>query len=84
MQAIFPDTVDGDLLKLVLLSNGFKILNPSRPFKVCDKCQSVAKVLGVRNNDSGKTVAVAGQALRNGERIIPPSKTKSEQIRPTS
>lgn len=37
MQTIFPDSVDGDLLKLVHLSNGFKVLNPSRPFKVGDK-----------------------------------------------
>ena len=70
MQAIFPEAVDGDLLKLVHLSNSFKILNPSRPFKVGDKCRSVAKILAVTNNDSGKTVTVTGQVLRDGEAII--------------
>ena len=40
MQAMFPDAVDGDLLKIVHLWNGFKILEPLRLFKGDDKCQS--------------------------------------------
>ena len=70
MQAIFPESIDGDLLRLIHLSNGFKILNSARPFKVDDKCQSVAKILAVTNNDSGKTVTVTGQVLRDGEPVI--------------
>ena len=68
MQAI--DVVGGDLLNLVHLSNGFKIVEPSRLFKVSEKCQSVAKVLGVTNSDSGKTLAVTGHVLCDGEPII--------------
>jgi hypothetical protein len=66
MQAIFPESIDGDLLRLVHLSNGFKILNSACPFKVGDKCRSVAKILAVTNSDSGKTVTVTGQVLRDG------------------
>ena len=70
MQAIFPEAVDSDLLKLIHLSNSFKILDPSRPFKVGDKCRSVAKILAVTNNDSGKTVTMTGQVLHDGKAII--------------
>jgi len=70
MQAIFPESIDGDLLKLIHLSNGFKIVNSARPFRVGDKCQSTAKILAVTNNDSGKTVTVTGHLLRDGESII--------------
>ncbi len=55
-------------LRLVHLSNSFKILNSARLFKVGDKCRSVAKI--VTNNDSGKTVTVTGQVLRDGESVI--------------
>ncbi|KAF8287734.1 HSP70-domain-containing protein [Clavulina sp. PMI_390] len=70
MRAIFPDAVDGDLLKLVHLSNAFNILEPSKPFKVGDKCTSEAQILSVANSDSGKTVSVVGKVLRDGVSII--------------
>ena len=68
MQAI--DIVGGDLLNPVHLSNGFKIVEPSHLFTVSKKCQSVAKVLGVTNSDSGKTLAVTGHVLCDGKPII--------------
>ena len=70
MQAIFPESIDGDLLRLVHLSNSFKILNSARLFKVSNKCRSVAKILAITNNDSSKTVTVTGQVLRDGEPVI--------------
>lgn len=69
MKAIFPDSVDGDLLKLVHLSNGFKILDP-RPFKVGDTCTAEAEVLSVTNSDSGKAVTVTGTVLRDRIPVI--------------
>ena len=57
-------------MKLVHLSNGFKVLNSARPFRVGDKCRSAAKILAVTNNDSGKTVTVTGHVLRDGEPVI--------------
>ena len=72
MQAIFPESVDGDLLKLVHLSNGFKVLISACPFpfRVGDKCRSAAKILAVTNNDSVKTVTVTGHVLHNGKPLI--------------
>lgn len=69
MKAIFPDTVDGDLLKLVHLSNGFKVVDP-RPIKAGDSCSAEAEVLSVTNTDSGKAVTVVGTVLRDGEPAI--------------
>ncbi|KAF8299660.1 hypothetical protein DL93DRAFT_2102899 [Clavulina sp. PMI_390] len=66
MRAIFPDAVDGDLLKLVHLSSAFKILEPSKPFKVGDKCcTSKAQILSVTSSNSGKTVSVVGKVPRD-------------------
>ncbi|KAI0264369.1 fatty acid synthase [Gloeopeniophorella convolvens] len=70
MKAIFPTTIDGDLLKLVHLSNGFKVVPGSTPFKAGDVCRAEAKVVAVVNGDSGKTVRVAGHVLRDGKPVI--------------
>lgn len=70
MRAIFPDTIDGDLLKLVHLSNGFRILNGARPFKAGDVCKAEARIASVTNSDSGKTVKVKGHVLRDGQPVI--------------
>ena len=66
----FPEFVDGDLLKLVHLSNDFKVLNPTRPFRVGDMCRSTTKILAVTDNESGKTTTVTGHALCHGEPVI--------------
>ena len=70
MQAIFPDAVDGDLLKLVHLSNGFRMIPGARSLQVGDSCRAEASVISVTNSDSGKTVKVKGVVLRNGEPVI--------------
>ncbi len=70
MKAIFPDAIDGDLLKLVHLSNGFKILDGVQPLCVGDVCSAEARVVSVVNSDSGKAVKVKGYVLRNGEPVI--------------
>ena len=63
MKAIFPSAIDGDLLKLVHLSNGFKMILGSRPLKAGDVCRAEARVVAVVNGDSGKTVRVSGRVL---------------------
>ncbi len=70
MKAIFPSTVDGDLLKLVHLSNGFRLLEGATPFKAGDLCQTEARIIVVTNSDAGKTVEVKGFVMRGSERII--------------
>ncbi|KAF8271214.1 fatty acid synthase [Lactarius quietus] len=70
MKAIFPATINGDLLKLVHLSNGFKVVPGSKPLKAGDVCRAEAKVVAVVNGDSGKTVRVTGHVLCEGKPVI--------------
>jgi len=70
MKAIFPSVIDGDLLKLVHLSNGFKVVPGSRPLKAGDTCRAEARVTAVVNGDSGKTVRVSGHVLCEGSPVI--------------
>lgn len=70
MKAIFPSDIDGDLLNLVHLSNGFRIVDGVQPVRAGDKCTAEARVVSVTNSDSGKTVKVKGYVLRQGEPVI--------------
>lgn len=69
MKAIFPDTTDGDVLKPVHLSNGFKVADP-RLIKADDNCSAEAEILSVTSTNSGKAVVVVGTVLQNGEPAI--------------
>jgi fatty acid synthase subunit beta len=64
MRAIFPESIDGDLLKLIHLSNGFRALPSVRPLKAGDVCRAEAQIVSVINSDSGKRVKVRGNVLR--------------------
>ncbi|QRW18188.1 fatty acid synthase subunit beta [Rhizoctonia solani] len=70
MRSIFPKAVDGDLLKLVHLSNGFKMVEGATPLLVGDVCKAEARIASVINSDSGKTVKVTGFVLREGKPVI--------------
>ena len=70
MKAIFPSAIDGDLLKLVHLSNGFKMIPGSKPLKAGDVCRAEAQVVAVVNGDSGKTVRVSGRVLCDGNPVM--------------
>jgi fatty acid synthase subunit alpha len=70
MRAIFPKSVDGDLLKLVHLSNGFKMVEGATPLHVGDVCKAEARIASVINGDSGKTVKVVGFVLRDDKPVI--------------
>ncbi|GAA5924777.1 hypothetical protein JCM1841_004145 [Sporobolomyces salmonicolor] len=60
MKPIFPSTIDGDLLKLVHLSNGFRVLPGAPSLKPGDTVTSTSRIESVTNSDTGKTVAVKG------------------------
>ena len=62
--------IDGDLLKLVHLSNSFRMLNGQRPLSVGDVCKAEAHIAVVINNDSRKVVKVKGHVLRDGKAVI--------------
>jgi fatty acid synthase subunit beta len=70
IKAIFPKSIDGDLLKLVHLSNGFRMLDGADPLKQGDIVDTVAEINAVVNNDSGKLVQVKGVVLRDGKRVM--------------
>ncbi|TXT15634.1 hypothetical protein VHUM_00137 [Vanrija humicola] len=70
MKTIFPEAIDGDLINLVHLSNGFRFVEGVAPVKAGDVCTTEARVTSVINSDSGKTVKVKGFVLRNGEPVI--------------
>ncbi|EKM78079.1 hypothetical protein AGABI1DRAFT_61049 [Agaricus bisporus var. burnettii JB137-S8] len=70
MRSIFPADIDGDLLKLVHLSNGFKMVEGASPLKVGDVCKSEARIVSVVNAPEGKTVTVKGHVYRDDQPVI--------------
>ncbi|KAF6759889.1 fatty acid synthetase alpha subunit [Ephemerocybe angulata] len=70
MKSIFPAAIDGDLLRLVHLSNGFRMVDGAKPLQVGDVCKAEAKIVSVINSDAGKVVKVKGYVYRKGERVI--------------
>lgn len=70
MKAIFPKTVDGDLLKLVHLSNGYRMIPGAEPLKKDDVVSSEALIKAVLNQPSGKMVEVVGTIYREGKAVM--------------
>ncbi|KAH8759455.1 malonyltransferase-like protein [Diaporthe sp. PMI_573] len=67
---IFPRTIDGDLLKLVHLSNEFRMMPGAEPLKKGDQLTTTARVNTVVNQESGKMVEVCGTIERDGEDVM--------------
>lgn len=67
---IFPRSIDGDLLKLVHLSNGFRMIPGAEPLKVGDELSTTAQINAVINQDSGKMVEVCGTITRQGQPVM--------------
>ncbi|GME75010.1 unnamed protein product [Ambrosiozyma monospora] len=70
MKAVFPKAVDGDILKLVHLNNGYKVLPGAEPLKVGDKVSADAEIVSIVNGDSGKTVEVVGTVYKAGKPVM--------------
>ncbi|KAI5848125.1 acyl transferase domain-containing protein [Tricharina praecox] len=70
MKAIFPKAIDGDLLRLVHLSNGFRMLPGAEPLQKDDVVDTKAHINAVLNQDSGKMVEVCGTITRDGHPIM--------------
>lgn len=70
MKSVFPASIDGDLLKLVHLSNGFRLLPGATPLKAGDVCKSEGRIVSVVNTDAGKSVRVKGNIIRDGKPVI--------------
>lgn len=70
IKAIFPKTVDGDLLRLVHLSNGYQMVPGATPLAEGDVVSSNAEIRSVLNQDSGKVVEVVGRIFRDGKPVM--------------
>jgi hypothetical protein len=70
MKAIFPASIDGDLLNLVHLSNGFRMVEGVEPLRAGDICKAEAHITSVINSDAGKVVKVSGCILRDSKPVI--------------
>jgi fatty acid synthase subunit beta, fungi type len=67
---IFPRVIDGDLLKLVHLSNEFRMIPGAQPLKKGGVLDTTARVNAVINQDSGKMVEVCGTITRDGKPVM--------------
>ncbi|KND88532.1 Fatty acid synthase subunit beta [Tolypocladium ophioglossoides CBS 100239] len=67
---IFPRTIDGDLLKLVHLSNQFRMIPGAEPLKKGDEISTTAQINAVINQESGKMVEVCGTIVRDGQPVM--------------
>ncbi|KAG9234080.1 putative fatty acid synthase subunit beta [Amylocarpus encephaloides] len=67
---IFPRTIDGDLLKLVHLSNGFRMLPGAEPLRKGDEVETTAQINAVINQEAGKMVEVCGTITRAGKPVM--------------
>ena len=70
MKSIFPQAINGDLLRLVHLSNGFRMVEGARPLQAGDVCRSEARIISVVNSNEGKVVKVKGYVRRLGQPVI--------------
>ncbi|KAI7904710.1 fatty acid synthase [Cokeromyces recurvatus] len=70
MKAIFPKVIDGDLLRLVHLGNGFRLLDGSELLKVGDIVDTYAHINAIVNTDSGKMIEVNGVIVREGKPVL--------------
>jgi N-terminal half of MaoC dehydratase len=70
MKSIFPAAIDGDLLKLVHLSNSFRMVEGVKPLQVGDVCRPEARIVSVTNSSEGKIVKVKGHCYRNNQPVI--------------
>ncbi|KAJ9060861.1 fatty acid synthase alpha subunit Lsd1 [Entomophthora muscae] len=70
IKAIFPKFIDGDLLKLVHLSNGFKMVEGASPLQSGDVVDTHARLAAVVNTASGKMVHVKANVKRDGNDVM--------------
>jgi len=63
MKAIFPQSIHGDLLNSVHLSNSFRKLNDASPLHIGDVVKTKAKIVSIINTDAGKAIKVIGNII---------------------
>lgn len=67
VKSIFPVSIDGDFLKLVHLTNGFKVVPGVKTLQAGIVCKAEAKVTAVINSDAGEGV---GYVICEDKRVM--------------
>ncbi|KAL4892835.1 acyl transferase domain-containing protein [Aspergillus ambiguus] len=67
---LITESIDGDLLKLVHLSNSFKYCKGALPLRVGDKVTSQSHIQSVTVSEAGKKVTVEAHILREGRPVM--------------
>ena len=67
---IFPRSIDGDLLKLVHMSNAFRMVAGAEPLKKGDIVETTSQINAVINRRSGKLVEVCGTIKRDNKPVM--------------
>ncbi len=70
IKCLFPEKVDGDLLKLVHLSNKISYIGYCEPISAWDAISSEAEITSIKWTPSGKIVEVEAISKRAGEPIL--------------
>jgi fatty acid synthase subunit alpha len=70
MKSIFLSVINGDLLKLAHLSNGFRTVEGAGPLQVGDVCRAEARIASVTKTDAGKVVNIKGHVYREDKPVI--------------
>ena len=63
MNSTFPAAINGDLLKLVHMSNSFQIIEGTKPLQVCEICCPKAHIVSVTTLTKGRVVKVKGPVI---------------------
>jgi fatty acid synthase subunit beta len=69
-QALLQAPVQGDLLKLVHLSNSFELARHAAPLAFGDELRAVAGVQSITIEDSGKILEIACKLFRSGDEVM--------------
>lgn len=67
---LFCDSLEGNLLDLVHLSNEFEMVSGATPLKAGDTVLTMSRVTAVVNQDAGRMVEVRGTVLRQNAPVI--------------
>ncbi|KAJ2630931.1 fatty acid synthase alpha subunit Lsd1 [Coemansia sp. RSA 1290] len=69
-KSILPKIVDGDVLNLVHMSNGFRMVDGAEPLKAGDVVESRARIVEVTNEETGKRSRIRGHVYRDGKPVV--------------
>ena len=70
MKSIFHLAINGDLLKLVHLLNGFQMIGDTKTIQARDVCHAEVHIISITNANEGKIVKIKGYICCQGTKVI--------------